>query len=256
MEDALKHVYGQTRIVGPLMSKVARMAGTHYYVAKPEEPTVRQAPVLPGVDDSSTKEPIMAEAENTVTQDSWASSPEAQGTAWGEPDVPGAQPAAAQAPAQQGARYGRPTRTENIPVSGFIASDPKYTPAAGDKKSFIRARLGLHSFSKGPDGETVDDPSFVDLAAFGRLADKMHGALKKGDDVTGVATQEISTRSFPGQDRDDELRVRYVADRLGPDLMSGKAQVSLDRNREHRVDQQVTPATVAAAQSKNSSIHM
>ena len=222
------------------------------WVKSLEATTVRGEQILPGVDGPSTKEHTMAGTDQ-VPQDSWESSPEAEGAGWGEPDVPA--PAAAAAPAQQqGTRYGRPTTTENIPVSGFLASEPKYTPAAGNKKSFIRARLGLHSFSKGPDGESVDHPNYVDLAAFGRLADKMNGALKKGDDVTGVATQEIST--VTRSDGNSELRVRYVADRLGPDLMSGKAQVALDRKREHRVDQQVTPANVAAAQSRSSSIHM
>lgn len=259
---------------GKLASWVKSLEHPDGFAASREAAHLRARRVLDGVDSSSTKEHSMAEdngpviaqvehhdldgnatgADYAIAGNTLASGPAEPGDGeWGEPDVPDAQQQGLP-PAQQGARYGRPTRTENIPVSGFIASDPKYTPAVGDKKSFIRARLGLHSFSKGADGETVDDPTFVDLAAFGRLADKMYGALKKGDDVTGVATQEISTRTLP--DGNSELRVRYVADRLGPDLMSGKAQVSLDRNREHRVDQQVSPATVAAAQSKSSSIHM
>lgn len=84
--------------------------------------------------------------------------------------------------------------------------------------------------SRKVDGEWVDEPSFLDIVAFGTLAENVSESIEKGNRVIVVARAQY--RTWEDKEGDKRSKVDFVADAIGPDLSRATAEVTKVRRED------------------------
>jgi single-strand DNA-binding protein len=113
-----------------------------------------------------------------------------------------------------------------LTVVGRIATDPTFR-RTGDGTSVVNFRVASSQrrFDKEKDAWVDGDTLFLPVNCWSRLADSVHGALRKGDPVVVIGRLYTNNWQYEGQPR---ATVEMRAHAIGPDL--SKCGAHLVRN--------------------------
>lgn len=112
---------------------------------------------------------------------------------------------------------------------GGITRDPelKLLPSG---TPVLNLGIAVNHSKKDKDGNWTDEPNFLDITAFGSLAENVAESLGKGDRVIVVA--RASYRQWETNDGDKRSKVEFVAAAIGPDLSRATAEVTKIRRED------------------------
>ena len=96
-----------------------------------------------------------------------------------------------------------------VVVSGRLCKDPELR-ATRSGLDVMTARLATEDRKKGTDGAWVDDPSFLDVVAFGGVGAAAARSLSKGSRV--VVSGRVRQRSWEDEAGTRHYRVEIVAE--------------------------------------------
>lgn len=105
---------------------------------------------------------------------------------------------------------------------GGVTRDPEVR-ITNSGTSVLQLSIAVNH-SRKVDGEWVDEPSFLDIVAFGDLADNVAESIEKGNRVIVVARAQY--RTWEDQEGNKRSKVEFVADAIGPDLSRATADVT------------------------------
>lgn len=132
------------------------------------------------------------------------------------------------------------TRTS---LSGFVVTEPTLsTTEKGDARLYIR--VGQEHFQREEDGSfTQMEPTFHDLVAFGRTAERAAERLAKGDRFVAEGRVRRFTRvDDAGVETDAE---EFIAAKIGHDV--ARTHYTVERVRRSRPEPPVEPTAPAPA---------
>lgn len=110
----------------------------------------------------------------------------------------------------------------NVTLVGGCTRDPELRVTASGTAIL---QLGIAvNHSRKVDGEWVDEPNFLDVTAFGTLAENVSESIAKGNRV--IVVGRATYRTWETQDGDKRSKVEFVANAIGPDLTRATAEVT------------------------------
>ena len=120
-----------------------------------------------------------------------------------------------------------------LTVVGRIATDPTFR-RTGDGTSVVNFRVASSQrrFDKEKDEWVDGDTLFLPVNCWARLADSVHGALRKGDPV--VVHGRLYTRDWQ-QEGQPRSTVEMRAYAIGPDLSKCSVHLVRDAGKEFAV---------------------
>lgn len=114
-------------------------------------------------------------------------------------------------------------------LHGFIATAPQINFTSNGRARFY-ARIGVEHFRKETDGSfTKLEPTFHDLVAYAKTAERAYTKLKVGDNF--VASGYINEYELDRKDQ-TEARQEFVARRIGHDLARTRYEVDRTPSRQ------------------------
>lgn len=126
-------------------------------------------------------------------------------------------------------------------LHGFIATAPQIS-FTGNGAARFYARIGVEHFRKETDGSfTKMDPTFHDLVAYAKTAERAYARFKVGDNF--VASGYISEYEVD-RNGQTEAREEFVARRIGHDV--ARTRYDVDRTPSRQPD----PPTADLAAAK------
>ena len=80
----------------------------------------------------------------------------------------------------------------SVTISGNITHDPE-VKQTGNGTTILNFSIACPSYTRGGDGEWNERPMFIDVSAFGRLAEGLKDKLTKGEHITVLGRLGYST---------------------------------------------------------------
>lgn len=111
----------------------------------------------------------------------------------------------------------------NCTFVGGVTRDPELRNT-GNGTPVLNLGIAVNH-SRKIDGEWVDEPSFLDIVAFGDLAEHVDESIGKGSRVVVVARAQYRTWEDK-ETGDKRSKVDFVAQSIAPDLSRATAEVT------------------------------
>lgn len=105
---------------------------------------------------------------------------------------------------------------------GGVTRDPELR-MTGSGTPVLQLGIAVNH-SRKVDGEWTDEPNFLDITAFGTLAENVSESIGKGHRVIVVA--RASYRTWEDQDGNKRNKVEFIASSIGPDLSRATAEIT------------------------------
>lgn len=104
---------------------------------------------------------------------------------------------------------------------GGVTRDPELR-MTGNNTPVLQLGIAVNH-SRKVNGEWVDEPNFLDITAFGSLAENVSESIGKGDRV--IVVGRATWRAWE-KDGDKRSKVEFVASSIGPDLTRATAEIT------------------------------
>jgi len=110
----------------------------------------------------------------------------------------------------------------SVNLVGGVTRDPELR-VTGNGTSVLQLGVAVNH-SRKVDGEWTDEPNFIDVTAFGTLADNVAESIGKGTRV--AISGRLSYRQWEDNDGNKRSKVEVIAASIAPDLSRATAEVT------------------------------
>ena len=133
------------------------------------------------------------------------------------------------------------TDINNLTISGRITQDIKLG-YVGNNMAMAKFSVAVNRSVKGADGQWQDVASFIDVTAWGKTAERLNQAARKGTKVLIVGRIEQQTWTDK-QTSQQKSKVAVIADRV--ELIAVPQQAQPQYTQQQQAQPQYTPANYA-----------